>query len=144
MTIHFASVDEPTADLLSLVADDSDYDRWLLVVRTVAICNGGRVSVNSVRRFCAEQGLDFNPRRYSAFWNRATSKGGPLVNTDEWEVCESTEGRNGGKPQRVRRWVDRTSKTFLGQPSDAQERVGTSPLPPTGAVSSSPVRGGAT
>lgn len=105
-SIHFERVDDYTQDLLDLISDDPDYDRFLTVVRSVALNNEGRVTVNEVRRLCSAQGLDFNPKRYSAFWNRATGKDGPLENTNDWETCESSRtARNGGKPQRVRRWV---------------------------------------
>lgn len=105
-SIHFERVDDYTQDLLSLLSDDPDYDRFLTVVRSVALSNEGRVTVNEVRRLCSAQGLDFNPKRYSAFWNRATGKDGPLENTNDWETCDSSRtARNGGKPQRVRRWV---------------------------------------
>ena len=133
--IHFARVDDYTQNLLDLISDDVDYDRFLTVVRSVALNNEGRVTVNEVRRLCSAQGLDFNPRRYSAFWNRATGKDGPLQNTDDWETCESTtSGRNGGKPQRIRRWVANSSATT---PHPQSVVAGSSPDPSAPSVTRS-------
>lgn len=142
MTIHFAPVDEPTADLLSLVADTDhpsvgfEWDHFRACLITASLFDGV-VRPNDMRPMLAGK---VAPRRVGSFYRKACLEG-LIVATDEWQTSDDAHGRNVGKPARIYR---RTSKTFLGSSSDAQERVGTSPLPPTGAVSSSPVRGGAT
>lgn len=106
----FAAVDDDTQDLLSLIADDprlaDDYDRFLSACRFVAEGNCGLVYVNAVRAILTNRhGLTIEPRRLSAFWNKATGAGRPMLKTGDWEVCEGSDSRNDGRPQPVRRWV---------------------------------------
>jgi hypothetical protein len=106
----FAPIDDDTLNLLDLIADDprrsDEYDRFLAACQSDALTHGGLVSVNRVRRRMSnDYGLTIHPRTYSAFWSKACARGGPMVTTTEWELCTDTRGRNGGKPQRYRRWV---------------------------------------
>ena len=103
------AVDESTADLLSLIADDPRKDT--LYTRFLRACETdheihGYVSVNRVRRTLSnDYGLVIEPRLYSSFWAKACGKSGPMVTTTEWDVCDDRKGKNSGKPQRRRRWV---------------------------------------
>ena len=98
------SVDNYTADLLDLVADEghpsADYE-WDEYVRAVhhAADDSGRVDPNRLRELV--RGV-IAPRRIGAFTNRALGSG-LLVPTGEWVVSTDAEGRNGGKPCRVYR-----------------------------------------
>ena len=102
---HFAPVDDDTADLLSLVAEDAGYAEFLRICKHVADNNDGIVSVQKVRDLVRSQGIEFLPRTYSAYWSRSCRKGGPMVTTMQWDVCTDRAGKNSGKPQRLRRWV---------------------------------------
>ena len=44
--------------------------------------------------------LSINPRRLSAFYNRAAGKAG-FLDFSHWSISEDTKGRNQGKPCRV-------------------------------------------
>ena len=101
----FARVDDDTATLLDFIADDPDYTRFLRLCKLAADQNDGMVSVQAVRALVAAYGVDITPRRYSAFWSRACAKGGPMVTTTQWDICDDRKGKNSGKPQRLRRWV---------------------------------------
>jgi len=102
-----APVDADTKDVLDLVATDwnAAHD-WSLFKRAcywAANCDGGRVDPNTVRGLLSnEYGLTIDPRRYSAFWNRAAGRDGFLV-ADGWVVNDDKRGRNAGKPTRAYR-----------------------------------------
>ena len=112
---HWQPVDEPTADLLSLIADDLRKDT--LYTRFLRACETdheleGYVSVNRVRRRLSnEYGLIIEPRLYSSFWAKATGKNGPMVkmtsadDPEPWDICKGSGSGNDGKPQRKRKWV---------------------------------------
>lgn len=139
---QWSPVDDDTADLLTLVADTDHFSiglEWGIFVTALMVAAGsdGMVRPNDMRPMLAGR---VAPRRVGSFYRKACLEG-LIAPTDKWQTSDDAHGRNVGKPARI---YLRTSKTFLGSSSDAQERVGTSPLPPTGAVSSSPVRGGAT
>lgn len=109
MTAHFAPVDEPTADLLSLVADvESPIGRdvpalFLAACRRDALAHSGYVSVNRVRALLA--GEDIPPRRYSSLWSAFTGRGKPMRKSGEWETCQGSGSGNDGRPFALRRWV---------------------------------------
>lgn len=98
-------VDNYTADLLSLVADqghvsaDHEWDEYVRAVRYVAAHDGGLVRPNALRPLI--RGV-VAPRRIGAFTNRAKAEW-LLVDAGEWQVSNDHEGRNGGKPARVYR-----------------------------------------
>lgn len=103
-----APINQPTADTLHLIAGDprkeAEYASFLEACHRVAEGNRGLVHVNAVRVLLSnDYGLVIEPRRYSAFWCRATAKGGPLAKTGEWATC--VHPKNGGRPQPVRRWT---------------------------------------
>lgn len=106
---QWSSVDEPTADLLTLVADPerpvgrTDVDAFLDACRRDAMAHDGLVSVNRVREVMESH--DIEHHRYSAFWSRFTGKDRPMVKADEWEVCSGSKSGNDGRPYRLRRWV---------------------------------------
>lgn len=101
-------VDNDTADLLSLVAmgsstgsADEEWGTYVESLRWCAVRGQGTISPNMMRRQVRDH---IAPRRIGAFTNRALSQG--LVEyTGEWVVSDDTEGRNGGKPCRVMRWI---------------------------------------
>jgi hypothetical protein len=105
----FAPVDDPTNDLLSLVADvestahREDVRIFLAACEADAATHGGLVSVNHVRARLA--GRDINPRRFSALWSQTTGKGRPMVKTGQWETCTGSASGNDGRPYPIRRWV---------------------------------------
>lgn len=104
---QWSPVDDDTADLLTLVADgpaDVDTDvEWCFYVgmldkaRTV----DGLIFPNTLRPLLRG---NVAPRRISAFANRALSLGA-VEYTGEWQVSDDRQGRNGGKPARVMRWL---------------------------------------
>jgi hypothetical protein len=108
---RFEPVDQDTADLLSLIADDprhdDDYQTFLAACRVVAAENGGRVTVSKVSdRLTNKWGLTIEPRRYSAYWPKATGKNGPMRNTAEWDTRRGSTSHNDGRPTRVRVWIE--------------------------------------
>jgi hypothetical protein len=108
----FAPVDEPTADLLLLVAGTTTplggerYEAFLAACEADAAAHGGLVSVNRVRAAMSVDGrLQLEPRAFSAMWSTATGRGKPMVKTGQWETCAGSSSRNDGRPYPVRRWV---------------------------------------
>jgi len=119
---HFAPVDDDTADLLGLIADDprvaDDYALFLRACEDAAGMNmAGLVYVNTVRALLTDAWdcLVIEPRRLSAFWNKATGRGKPMLKLTEdearelgvewWQICKGSGSGNDGRPQPVRRWV---------------------------------------
>lgn len=102
---EWSPVDDDTADLLSLVANDQMHPRpdheWSEFVRCLRLGSDveGRIDPNNFRRL-VRGGIA--PRRIGAFTNRAKAEG-LIVDTGEWQTSDDTEGRNGGKPCRVYR-----------------------------------------
>lgn len=103
----WSAVDDETADLLSLVANDQMTPRpeeeWAEFVRCLhyAADADGRISPNRLRPLVRGT---IAPRRIGAFTNRAKAEG-RIVDSGEWEISDDREGRNGGKPCRVYRLV---------------------------------------
>jgi hypothetical protein len=107
MALEWEPVDDDTASLLTLVADehhvsaDHEWSLFVEALRTVAIGPGGRIGPNELRPLLRGK---VAPRRIGAFTHRALSQG--LVEyTGAYEISDDTHGRNGGKPARVMRWV---------------------------------------
>ena len=104
---HWSPVDDDTADLLALVANDQMHPRpaeeWDEFVRCLshAADSWGRIDPNRLRPLL--RGV-IAPRRIGAFTNRAKAEG-LIVLTGEWVVSTDALGRNGGKPCRVYRWT---------------------------------------
>lgn len=103
---NWSPVDDDTADLLTLVADaghvsaDWEWDYYVNALQNCAAVDG-LIHPNLLRKHVRGS---VAPRRIGAFTNRALSQG--LVEyTGEWEVSDDHEGRNGGKPARVMRWL---------------------------------------
>lgn len=101
---HWSPVDDSTADLLSLVADDGhpsadfEWDEYLRCLHHAAD-TAGRIDPNRLRPLL--RGV-VAPRRIGAFTNRAKAEG-LIADTGEWVVSDDAAGRNGGKPCRVYR-----------------------------------------
>lgn len=107
---QWSPVDDDTADLLTLVRDEghvsADHE-WGLFVEALIQARGfgDEIRPNVLRPMLRGQ---IAPRRIGAFTHRALSL--DLVEyTGEWEVSDDTEGRNGGKPARVMRWIGEPS-----------------------------------
>jgi hypothetical protein len=100
----WAPIEDETADLLSLVADeghpsvDLEWDEFVTALRFAADATGV-VSPNRLRPLI--RGV-VAPRRIGAFTNRAL-KQGLIAYTGEWEISDDREGRNAGRPCRVMR-----------------------------------------
>lgn len=103
---QWSPVDDDTASLLSLVANDEmtsrpaeEWEAFATALRRCADPFTRVVDPNKLRR-CIRGNIA--PRRIGAFTNRAKAEG-LIVDTGEWVVSDDTEGRNGGKPCRVYR-----------------------------------------
>ena len=103
----WSSVDDATNDLLSLVAHDQlhprpaeEWEFYLAALRRAAD-SSGRIDPNRLRGLLRGE---VAPNRIGAFTNRAKAER-LIVDTGEWCVSDDTEGRNGGKPCRVYRWI---------------------------------------
>lgn len=103
-TPHWAPVDDETADLLTLVADEghpsADFE-WALFTEAIVHSSlfDGIVSQNRIRPLIAGK---IAPRRVGAFYSRACREG--LIRaTGDYELSTDTAGRNSGKPCRVYR-----------------------------------------
>lgn len=103
----WSPVDDDTADLLSLVANDQLHPRpeeeWheyvAALLEAERLTGDGLVWPNVLRTLVRGQ---IAPRRVGAFTNRALAEG-LIAWTGDWQVSDDTEGRNGGKPARVYR-----------------------------------------
>lgn len=100
----WSPVDDDTASLLSLVANDQMTDHaereWAEFVSALhAAVDNGRVKPNDLRPRLRGR---VAPRRIGAFFNKAKAEG-LLVDTGEWEISDDHEGRNAGRPCRIYR-----------------------------------------
>jgi hypothetical protein len=114
-SLRWLPVDDDTADLLALVADEhripgADVPAlFLAACKRDADAHGGLVSVNRVRALLAD--ADIPPRRYSALWAHFTGIGKPMVKAIRpdlepvWETCKGSTSGNDGRPFQLRRWV---------------------------------------
>lgn len=104
---RWSSVDEETADLLSLVASDKigpwadeEWHRFTQALEASSDLDG-RIDPNFLRPLLRGS---VAPNRIGAFTNRAKAEG--LIAWDgEWVTSDDTVGKNGGKPARVYRWL---------------------------------------
>jgi hypothetical protein len=105
-TPHWSPVDDSTADLLTLVADeghpsaDFEWDEFVTALRYCAARDGGKVYPNRLRPLV--RGV-VAPRRIGAFTHRAVSSGLLSWAAGEWQISDDTEGRNSGRPAKVYR-----------------------------------------
>lgn len=103
----WSPVDDDTADLLSLVADDghpsADYE-WDQYVAALYVAADAFGVINPNRLRELVRGV-VAPRRVGAFTHRALCAG-VVEYTGEYVLSDDTEGRNGGKPCRVLRLLD--------------------------------------
>lgn len=107
MTATWSPVDDATADLLDLLADDGtvstdyEWELWVACAKGVAVDNGWHISPNELRRVIDGR---IKPQRVGAFTHRALSQG--LVEyTGRYVTSTDTKGRNSGKPARELRWI---------------------------------------
>jgi hypothetical protein len=107
MTATWAAVDDDTANLLDLLADDgtltteAEWDIFATCLRGVAEVGGGVIDPNVLR--VALRGR-VKPQRCGAFTHRALSQG--LVEyTGRYVISTDSKGRNSGKPCRELRWI---------------------------------------
>lgn len=102
-SIHFERVDDYTADLLDLIANeqsppvDREWSLFRQVIAAEADSHAGRLDPNRIRDRIAGQ---IAARRVGAFYSRACREG--LIRaTGEWTVSTDKAGRNSGKPCRM-------------------------------------------
>lgn len=101
---QWSAVDDATADLLALVADeghpsvDYEWDEFVNALRYVADADG-ICRPNALRPLL--RGV-VAPKRIGAFVNRALAAG-LIEPTGEWQTSNDAEGRNAGRPARVYR-----------------------------------------
>lgn len=100
----WSAVDDDTADLLTLVADeghvsaDTEWRTFTDAVIRVAHAHDGQVDQNHVRPLIRGQ---IAPKRIGSFWRRACCEG--WLEADGWSISDDTEGRNAGRPMRTYR-----------------------------------------
>jgi hypothetical protein len=100
---RWASVDDDTAALLSLVATDQlhprpgeEWDRFVAGLRATAD-ESGRIDPNWLRENLRGE---IAPRRIGAFTQRAKAEG--LIEwRGEWVTSTDREGKNSGRPCRI-------------------------------------------
>ena len=103
----WSPVDDSTADLLSLVANDPhpsvdfEWRAFVGVLSATASLHDNRLDPNDYREQL--RGV-VAPKRIAAFHNRAIAEH-LIENTDDWTISTDREGRNAGRPVRVRRWI---------------------------------------
>lgn len=112
---QWEAVDEPTVDLLSVLADPHPIvgtdatAAFLAACERDAAANDGLVSVNRVSAALADAGIEHH--RYSACWSHFTGRGKPMRVANEgdtlqpWEIRHGSKSGNDGKPMRLRVWV---------------------------------------
>lgn len=98
---QWSPVDDATADLLTLVADEghpsADFE-WRIftdAVTRVAHSHGGVVDQNNVRPLIRGH---IAPKRIGAFWRRACLEG--WLRADGYTTSDDHAGRNAGRPMR--------------------------------------------
>jgi hypothetical protein len=104
----FAAVDEPTSDLLALVAlgsstgtADAEWDLYVDALATVAARRAGLIFPNELRPMVRGK---VAPRRIGALMNRALKRG-IVRRTGDWQVSDDHAGKNSGRPVAVMEWV---------------------------------------
>lgn len=103
----WSAVDDSTADLLSLVANDPhpssefEWRAFVGVLSATASLHDGRLDQNDYREQL--RGV-VAPRRIGAFVRKACTDGLIEV-TDDWSISTDTAGHNAGRPMRVYRWI---------------------------------------
>ena len=101
---HWSPVEDATADLLSLVADEGhpstefEWDAFVAALHKAAD-DQGVIYPNRLRPLV--RGV-VAPRRIGAFTNRAV-RSGLVAYTGGWQVSDDVDGGNAGKPARVMR-----------------------------------------
>lgn len=109
---RWASVDDTTSDLLTLVAErhpatPSEVEEWehfRKVLAKVAAENDGLIDQNRTRPLLRGE---IAPRRVGAFFHRATKAG--LIRAEGWTTSDDREGKNSGRPCRSYVWIEATS-----------------------------------
>lgn len=104
---QWSAVDDDTADLLSLVAsehpaipqEEREWEHFVAVLQEVALATG-LIDQNVTRPLLRGE---VKPQRVGAFFHRATKAG--LIRVEGWNTSDDLEGKNGGKPARVYRWL---------------------------------------
>lgn len=106
---QWSPVDDDTADLLTLVANDQMTPRpdeeWRLFVAALHDVGeahaafGFTIPPNKLRPLLRNH---IAPRRIGAFTLRAKAEG-LIADTGEWQTSDDREGRNAGRPCRVYR-----------------------------------------
>jgi hypothetical protein len=103
----WSPVDDATADLLSLVANDPhpssefEWRAFVGVLAATASLHDGRLDQNDYREQL--RGV-VAPKRIAAFHNRAIAER-LIEDTGDWSISNDKQGRNSGRPVRVRRWI---------------------------------------
>ncbi|MGH3353387.1 MAG: hypothetical protein ACRDPS_22185 [Nocardioides sp.] len=105
---RWAPVDDSTADLLTLAAEEHpatpqeahEWDHFIGVLREVARTTG-HIDQNVVRPWLRGE---IKPQRIGAFYNRA-AKAGLIRASLDHTISNDKHGRNTGKPARVWRWL---------------------------------------
>lgn len=100
------SLDEETADLLSLLSEDPhpsvEYEWKFFCDALVTVANvDGIVTQNAMRTLLRGKVAG---RRVGPFYRRACLEG-LLVATQDYEISDDHEGRNAGRPVRIYRLV---------------------------------------
>jgi hypothetical protein len=109
-TPTWAPVDEPTADLLTLVANqqsalpepEQQWDHFLSVMRQVARRDmwGLFIDQNDARELLRGE---VSPNRIGAFYHRAARMG--LIRRAGWNQSNDRTSNNAGKPQNTWEWL---------------------------------------
>lgn len=104
-----APIEGEAKAVVDSVAEDwraaEDWRQFVVAVEMAAVASedGETVHVGAVRRLLTnEHGLTIYSRRLSAFYSKATGKGG-FLDFSHWETSDDVAGRNQGKPARVYR-----------------------------------------
>lgn len=114
--LDFDAVSEPiageTAATVELVGSDwraeEDWRRFEAACEFVQTDAFGVVDPNAVRAHLSNKfGLTIEPRRYSAFWSRASRGKDAFLVADGWVTNTDAKGRNQGKPLRRYKLRDR-------------------------------------
>lgn len=101
------SVDNYTADLLSLVATeqtppvDREWQHYVDSLATVASRHAGLIPPNELRVLVRG---NMAPKRIGALTHRAL-KSGIVRRTGDWQVSDDREGKNAGRPAPVMEWI---------------------------------------
>lgn len=108
-TPTWSPVDDATADLLTVLADDgstspskaAEWASFVDCLKLASVLDGGLVKPNTLRPMVRGE---VKPSRIGAFTRRACLEG-LIAPSGDWQTSDDREGHNAGRPMRTYQWT---------------------------------------